>query len=633
MEKVRNIGILAHANAGKTTLTEYLLYLSGAIRQPGSVDSGTTHTDTMDLERQRGISIRSADMDYSWEGTHIHLIDTPGHADFASEVERSLWALDGAVLVVSCAEGVQAQTEIYAKALLKAGLPFLLFLNKVDRLGADSESTLLQCKEVLTPDIVPLWNEEEVLEAVAQQSEEALSRYLEGDLSLEEARTTLFKQSQEGKVHLALRGAAKNAEGVREVLSAIVQALPDPPKGNDALCGIIYGVENGESMGRGAKIRLFSGKLQNRQTLTMQEETNKISQIRIQKNGRWQDAGEVQAGEIALVYGLGNVHAGQILGMESLLPPGRMQNRFATPLLSSKVFPKEEKDMPALKNALEELASEDPTLQVKWEPLMRELSVRLMGSMQIQILSRILEDRFSLKAEFGPMNVIYLETPAKAGYGQVHYTMPKPCWACMDFAIEPLPRGSGVTFDSSVLPETIGYRYQNQVRKTIPRALEQGRMGWEVTDIAIHLIGGSDHVYHTHPLDFVLATPWGIQDALQNTGTLLLEPMLQCRITLPQDSMGKVLTHLNTLRAELDAPVVHKESVTLSCFLPVAGSMDFPTDLAAMTGGKGALVSSFSHYQKVDPALGKTSPRRGVDPLDTARYILAARKALESEIW
>ena len=386
-------------------------------------------------------------------------------------------------------------------------------------------------------------------------------------------------------------------------------------------------------MGRAAKVRLFSGGLQNRQSLSFGEETRKITQIRTQTNGRWQDTGEIKAGEVAMVYGLGPVHAGEIVGTESLLPYNRMTNRFATPLLTSTVIPMEEKDLPALKNALEELASEDPTLQVGWEPMSRELYVRLMGSMQIQILRQLLLSRFSLHAEFGEMQVIYLETPSKAGFGRVHYTWPKPCWACMDFAIEPLPRGSGYTFDSSVLPEKIGMRYQNQVEKTIPRALEQGRLGWQVTDLAIHLIDGSDHVYHTHPLDFILATPWGIQDALQNTGTILLEPILSCRITMPQESMGRVLTRLNTLRAVFDTPVIRSDSVTMECQIPVAGSMDFPTELAAMTGGKAALTSSFSHYQSVDLSLGKVCPRRGVDPLDTARYILAARNALESEIW
>ena len=286
-------------------------------------------------------------------------------------------------------------------------------------------------------------------------------------------------------------------------------------------------------MGRAARIRLFSGSLQNRQSLSFGEETRKITQIRTRRDGKLQDAGEIRAGEVALVYGLGPVRAGEIVGKEALLPPGRMTNRFATPLLTSTVIPEEEKDLPALKSALEELASEDPTLQVGWEPISRELYVRLMGSMQTQILQQLLQSRFSLKAGFGEMRVIYLETPSRAGYGRVHYTWPKPCWACMDFAIEPLPRGSGYTFDSSVLPEKIGLRYQNQVEKTLPRALEQGRLGWQVTDLAIHLIDGSDHVYHTHPLDFVLATPWGIQDALQNTGTTLLEPILSCRITMP----------------------------------------------------------------------------------------------------
>lgn len=628
---IRNLAILAHVDAGKTTVTERILYLCGGVKSAGSVDAGTAHTDTLSVERARGISVKAAAASCTWKDTTLTLVDTPGHADFAAEVERSLWPVDGAVLVVSAAEGVQAQTEIIFSALRAAHIPVLFFINKVDRIGADRDRTLAQIRDLLGAPAVAAWDAQALTEAACENDEELLEAYLEGRApDPEQQRTALARAVAAGELTPALSGSALRGEGVEALLDAIVDLLPPPMPADDGpLCGVVFAVSQDKTMGRAAQVRLFSGSLSNRQMVG----ENKLTQIRVLRGTRWEDRGELHAGEIGAVYGLEGVRAGDVLGDEALLPPGRLNNRFAQPLLSAKVEPEDEKDLRALKAALEELSAEDPHLNAQWSPFTHELYVHLMGSIQIEVLSVLIEERFGLHCRFSPPTVMYKETIANETDGFVAYTMPKPCWAIMKFHLTPLPPGSGVTYTATVPPTAIKPRYLKQVEQTIPRALEQGMLGWEVTDIAIELYDGSDHQWHTHPLDFALATPMGLMDGLQRGGPVLLEPMLHCRFTVPSSCGGRLMSDLSTMRARFDAPQLRGEMMVLEADVPAATSLDYPVTLAAYTGGRGAMVSRLAGYEPCPLELGATCPRRGVHPLDTARYILAARKALEGDVW
>lgn len=627
---IRNIGILAHVDAGKTTVTERILHLCGSVKAAGSVDEGTAHTDTLSVERARGISVKAAAAACVWKNTAITIVDTPGHADFAAEVERSLWALDGAVLVVSAAEGVQAQTEINYSALRAANIPVVFFVNKVDRIGADRERTLAQIRDLLGAPAVPLWDEEVLTESVCETDDQLLEAYLEGEIPSKDALDrALATATAACTLCPVLSGAALRGEGVEELLDAVLDYLPAPTVTSNELCGVVFAVTHDKTMGRAAHVRLFSGSLANRQMVG----EHKINQIRILRGTKYDDRGELKAGEIGTIYGLESVRAGDVLGDRALLPEGRMSNAFAQPLLSAKVTPEKESDIRALKAALEELSVEDPHLNASWSPFTHELYVRLMGGIQTEILETLIEERFGLKCRFEAPTVMYKETIAQETDGFVAYTMPKPCWAIMKFHMTPLPQGSGVIFKISVHPEAIKPRYLKQVEQTIPRALEQGMLGWEVTDVEIELYDGSDHIWHTHPLDFALATPMGIMDGLQRGGPVLLEPMLRCRFTVPATAGGRLMSDLSTMRARFDAPVTRGEMMTLEAMVPAATSLDYPVTLSSYTGGRGAMVSRLAGYEPVSLELGATCPRRGVHPLDTAKYILAARKALEGDVW
>jgi ribosomal protection tetracycline resistance protein len=296
-----------------------------------------------------------------------------------------------------------------------------------------------------------------------------------------------------------------------------------------------------------------------------------------------------------------------------------------------KVTPDDPSRQNELRSALETLSSEDPLLGV--ETLGSELHIRVMGAVQLEVIAELLGTRFGLNASLGAPNVIYRETIARAAVGFYAYTMPKPCWAVIKFEISPLPRGSGVRFESIVPAREILPRYQHQVEQAIPLAIKQGMLGWQVDDVLITLIGGEHHLIHTHPLDFILATPIAFMDGLRRGGSVLLEPILDMRITAPEGCTGRLLGEIIRMRGETSASQLRGNTMHIAAKAPLASSVDFSVRLAAITGGQGILSIRLAGYEACDLKLGTTCPRQSVHPLDTAKYILAARSALDGGVW
>ena len=638
MLKLRNIGVFAHVDAGKTTLCEQLLRHAGAIRTAGSVDEGTAHTDTLPVERRRGISVKATCVRLSWKGTDINLIDTPGHVDFSAEVERSLWALDAAVLVMSAVEGVQPQTEVLFWALKEQNIPVVLFINKTDREGADPERVLGQIHRRLSSAAAFL--DGDLTEFVCGEDEALMERYFAGEtLSRDVLLRRMCELSRKGRVYPVLTGSALRDEGIEPVLDAIVNCLPAPDDSQSGLCGVVFAAQQDRVLGRGVWVRLFGGSLSPRQALNlpggvdpltgdMRYTQRKVTQIsRLGEEG----TGPLNAGEIGVVYGLGDVRIGYVLGDESLLPRRVESGRLRTPLITVQAIPAQAEDMPALRAACETLSGEDPLLQARYSRALNELDLSVMGTIQLEILQETLNTRFGLNVTFSRPSVIYRETIKEAAEGFVAYTMPKPCWAILKFLIEPGPRGSGVSFESRVPVRDIMARYQHQVEQALPLALAQGRMGWQVTDVKITLIEGNHHLIHTHPLDFIVATPMGIQDGLRRGGSQLLEPILAVRFLLPQDCVGRVMSDVANMRGTVQDTFFDGDRVILNALVPVADSLEYSTALASLSGGRGAMSVKLYGYAPCDAQA--TQPRRSVDPLDTSRYILAARSALEGGIF
>ncbi|MBR1586021.1 MAG: TetM/TetW/TetO/TetS family tetracycline resistance ribosomal protection protein [Clostridia bacterium] len=640
--ELRNIGIFAHVDAGKTTLSEQLLLHAGAIRKAGSVDSGTAHTDTLPVEKRRGISVRATCVRMRWQGIDINLIDTPGHADFSAEIERSLWALDGAVMVVSAAEGVQPQTELLFDAMRQQNLPVIFFLNKMDREGADAEKTLKQIRRQLTPHAVPLYDRDALIEAVADLDEELMEKYLAGEpIDASQAENRLIDFSRRGMLYPVLTGSALRDQGIEPLLNAICAYLPPPQDMGGSLSGVAFAVTQDKMLGKGVWVRLFGGQLETRTPLTLPGRfdpltgdnvpvQSKITQIRDVSGG---DTGCLRSGDIGILYGVGQMKIGQVIGDEQALPRKVRPGALRTPVMTVKVLPDNPEEMTALAAACQELSEEDPLLQAHYVRSTNELQMDVMGTIQMEILQEALSTRFQLRASFGKPTVIYRETIARPAEGFAAYTMPKPCWAILQFLIRPAPRGSGVRFRSQVPGKDILPRYQHQVEQALPLALNQGRLGWKVTDVDITLIGGSHHQFHTHPLDFIVATPWAIQDGLARAGSVLLEPMLEMRFRLPADSVGKVMSDVTAMRGEVKEVQSAGDYAVLTALVPVATSMDYAMRLAQITGGQGSMSARLHSYRECPLEWGATAERRSVDPLDTSRYILAARSALEGGIF
>ncbi len=655
-EKIINMGIFAHVDAGKTTLTEQLLLACGKIRSAGSVDSGTSQTDFMSVERERGISVKAATTQLTWRGFRINLIDTPGHIDFAGETERSLAALDGAVLVVSAVEGVQSHTENLWRAFSSAGVPCVVLVNKLDRVGSDAVAVCESLSEL--DGLYPLllseaeaeatascsvrrrhYSDAELTECLAEVCDEAAEAYINGEALTRERLTPLLCEAVHARrVTPVLFGSSLLSVGITEVLDAITEYLPNASvKQTEGLSGLIFKIEHDRTMGKIAHVRLFGGSITNRDPVAINGDTDasgdalpaeKVTQIRKFNGVRYTDEGTLGAGDIGALCGLGRARVFDTIGDYSMDEGYRLAN----PYLMLRVSPAEPARLMELVEALRELCDEDPLLDYKWEPTEREINISITGEIQREIIEVILKERYGLNTHFSAPSVIYRETPARRGEGFEAYTMPKPCWAVLRLGIEPLPRGSGVVYDGGRVPHNkLFYKYQTHIKSSVMSSLGQGNYGWELTDMRVTLLDGEHHTIHTHPLDFFVATPMALMNAIENTGTVLLEPMLSARITVEDTLFGRVLSDITAMRGEFDSPVIKQGKCTVEATLPVATSLDYPVRLAAMSGGRAVYSTRFAGYRECPTELGATTPRRGIDPRDRAKWILYARGAIQGD--
>lgn len=650
-EKIRNIAILAHADAGKTSITELMLFHSGMIKQPGSVDEGTTHTDFLAVERERGISVRSAHTTFSWKDVRVNLVDTPGHVDFSSDVERVLSAVDGAVLVISAAEGIQAHTSTLWNALKERRIPTILFVNKIDRIGADIESIFLEMKKEwhINPlclqsvynigsndaNISEIWGPENmpetIIDTIVSGEAALLESYLDGiTIPFETLDQQLASMVIHRNIFPVLFGSASFNIGITQLLDAAVTYLPAPSGDVSAnLKALVFGISHDKTMGKVAHVRLFSGCIGNREVIrnASNGQDEKVVQVRRIAGNRHEEIQLVEAGDLAGICGLAGANIGDWLG-ESVLDISEYKP-LQMPLLTVRVKAFNEKDYSPLAAALQQLYIEDPSLNFEWLREENEINISIMGWIQMEVLERILLDRFGIEAKFENPTVIYKETPTAVAEGYVRYWMPKPCWAILKFRIEPGEPGSGVAYKSQIGVDAVAQKYQNEVERTIAASLKQGIKGWEVTDIRITLIEGEDHEVHSRPGDFVIATPMGIMNGLVNSGTTLLEPFVSFRIKASEELLGLITSDITKMRGTFESPEMDNGKFILTGFLPVATSPDYSVKLSSRSGGKAVITTQFSGYRPCADELGVIRPYKGISPLDEAKWILKARGAMQ----
>ena len=662
-----NVGILAHVDSGKTTLTEQMLFTTGAIRKAGSVDQGNAATDNLTVERQRGISVRSCGAYTYHNGVTVNIIDTPGHVDFAGEAERAFLAIDYALVLISAEQGIRAHAENIIKALERADMPYLVFINKADRAGADCKAVLSELSALTERSVImlsELENEEcesvssrmlegesfcrAVTEGLCEIRAEAEEAFLnDSTLSIKDAKAVLKEEIGSKRALPVLAGSAKLGVGVEALLDFMCAYMPDSScRQTDELCGVVFKIEHDKSMGKIAHVRLFGGEINSRDELeiiprnenkvrnaeelssvTAEKENprEKVSQIRKLNAGKHTDTGVLRAGDIGVLCGLSSAKTGCFVGSLGLSEAYTL----AAPFLRVRVSPKDNsaERIPALAKALQELSDEEPYLDAKWENGQKDIVINTAGRIQLEVIDSLLRERYGIDAAFSPPTVIYKETPSRQGYAYADYTMPKPCWAVVKFLFEPMPRGYGVSYHGRLPSNQCFYRYQTHIRNSFESCLEQGLHGWEVTDFKCTLVGGEHHNIHTHPLDFFVCTPMAFMNGLACLGTTLLEPVLKIRVNAPAELAGRIINEISRLGGEYDSPVIRGDIVSLEALVSAAQSMELPVRLASMSSGKAVYSAQFHGYRECRDGQIHENPRRGVNPLDRSRWILWARGA------
>ena len=653
-----NLGILAHVDAGKTTLTERLLYAAGVIDEVGSVDEGSTQTDTLALERQRGITIKSAVVSFVIDDVTVNLIDTPGHPDFIAEVERVLSVLDGAVLVVSAVEGVQPQTRLLMRALTRLRIPTLLFVNKVDRAGAGYERVLDAISERLTPAIVAMgavdglgtraarftpWAAGDaalatrLTEVLAEQDDSILAAYVEDNgVSDRRLRAELARQTSQALVHPVYFGSAITGAGGESLMAGIAELLPATEGDADGpVSGTAFKIERGPAGNKIAYVRMFSGTVRTRDRLHFgRDAEEKVTAISVFDRGSAVRRTSVSAGEIGKLWGLGEIQIGDAVGSSRVA----VAHHFAPPTLETVVVPRDPDDKGALRIALAQLAEQDPLIDVRQDDVRQELSVSLYGEVQKEVIQATLAIDFGLDVTFRETTTICIERPT--GSGEALETLraeSNPFLATIGLRIDLAPTGSGVEFRLQVDGRTVPlfvYKtvesFTQHMRQYVHKTLQEGLFGWQVTDCVVTMIDCMYSVPDGPPsrrgplstaADFRKLTPIVVMRALEAAGTVVCEPTVRVSLEIPTVTIGAVMPELGRLGAAVETPSLQGKLSTIEMVLPAVRAHDLQRRLPGLTGGEGVLESSFAGYQPVSgeqPARSRTT----ANPLNLGEYLM-----------
>lgn len=577
-------GILAHVDAGKTTLSEAMLYTSGSIRKIGRVDNRDAFLDTYALERERGITIFSKQAELTFQNLHITLLDTPGHVDFSAEMERTLQVLDYGILVINGADGVQGHTATLWRLLSKYKIPVFLFVNKMDQNTADKEKILQQLKERLDANCIDFTEEnEEFYEQAAMGSEEALEEFLEsGTLRRDTLRQLIFNR----KIFPCFFGSALKLTGVEEFLAGMERYVKETvlPASFGAR---VYKISRDDQGNRLTHMKITGGSLKVKELL----DEEKVNQIRVYSGEKYEVIKEVEAGSICAVTGPVKTHAGQGFGIEKAAKPPVLE-----PVLTCKVELPEECDVAAMLPKLRQLEEEDPQLHIVWNETLQEIQAQIMGEIQIEILKSLIQERFGVAVSFGNGNIVYKETIANKVEGVGHFE-PLRHYAEVHLLLEPLEAGSGLEFCTAVSEDELAGNWQRLVLTHLEEKEHLGVLtGAPITDMKITLSAGRAHLKHTEGGDFRQATYRALRQGLMQAQNLLLEPYYKFRLEIPEESIGRAMTDMEKRSAEFELLGNKEGFAVLSGSIPAATCQDYQREVNAYTKGQGRLFTSFQGY-------------------------------------
>jgi ribosomal protection tetracycline resistance protein len=640
-----NLGILAHVDAGKTTLTERLLYAAGVIDEMGRVDDGTTQTDSLALEQRRGITIKSAVVSFVVDDVTINLIDTPGHPDFIAEVERVLGVLDGAVLVISAVEGVQAQTRILMRTLQRLRIPAVIFVNKIDRSGARHEDVLRAVADKLTPSIIPMGSSGDLgtheaafmpygeadddfvaslAELLADHDDSMLAAYVDDGATVpyHRLRDELAAQTEHALVHPVFFGSAITGAGVDALNAGITGLLPaSEGDGDGPVSGTVFKVERGPAGQRIAYVRMFSGTLARQDRLQVREDDQrKVTAISVFDRGSVVQRASIAAGEIGKLSGLGDVRIGDAIGISH---PTSGSHSFAPPTLEAVIVPRNLADKHALHAALAQLAEQDPLINLRQDDIRQELFVSLYGEVQKEVVEETLANDFDIDVEFRETTPICIERPA--GTGAAFETIgkaPNPFLATVGLRIEPAAIDSGVEYRLEVELGSIALSFHKAVEDAVHETLRQGLCGWQVTDCTVTMTHSGFWIRPGSAAgDFRNLTPLVVMNALKRAGTVVCEPIHRFRLEAPAATLGPVLAALARLHAVPETPTTRGSECVVQGEIPAARVYELRQQLPGMTRGEGVLECGFARYRPVRGTI-PTRPRSDHNPLNRKEYLL-----------
>ena len=588
-KRVLNVGLLAHVDAGKTTLSESILYQSGAIRNLGRVDHQDAFLDTDEMERERGITIFSKQAVLTWKDTEITLLDTPGHVDFSAEMERVLQVLDCAVLVISGADGVQGHTETLWKLLTRYGIPVFLFVNKMDQEGTDCGKLLAELKSRFSEGCIDFGRvetgAEEVIEEIAVCDEQTMEEYLEkGSV----AAASIRRLVAERKIFPCYFGSALHLQGVEELMNGICtyQMQKEYPA---AFGAKVYKIARDGQGNRLTYLKVTGGTLKVKDVIG--ENGDKVNQIRVYSGEKYELLSEADAGKVCAVTGLAETYPGQGLGAEkdSELP-------ILEPVLTYRIILPDDCNVHTMLRDLKLLEEEEPELHVVWIEKSQEIHVQLMGDVQIEILQRIIKERFGVLVEFGEGSIVYKETIAAPVEGVGHFE-PLRHYAEVHLRLEPGERGSGMQFDSECSEDVLDRNWQRLVLTHLEEKEHKGVLtGSVITDMKITLTSGKAHLKHTEGGDFRQATYRAVRQGLKKAENVLLEPYYEFRIELPSENVGRAMTDIQNRFGKFEAPETLGEMTVLTGIAPVSTLSGYQKDVIAYTGGRGRISLTLKGY-------------------------------------
>ena len=628
--KIINIGILAHVDAGKTTLTESLLYTSGAILELGSVDKGTTRTDTMFLERQRGITIQAAVTSFNWNDYKINIVDTPGHTDFITEVYRSLSVLDGAILVISAKDGVQAQTRILFHALQKMNIPTIIFINKIDQYGINLNNIYQNIKEKLSNDIIVMQNvtltpeisiksiiDLDDWDPVISKNDKLLEKYIVGEkLTIQELTYEESRCVKKGSLFPIYHGSARNNIGTQQLIEAISNLFCSEMNENDSeLCGRVFKIEYTDHKQRLVYLRLYSGTLHLRDTIILPSKKKvKLTEIYIPSNGEMIQTKTVCSGDIFIIPN-NTLRLNDIIGNEKLLPCN-VWNDKTVPILRTRIEPIKIEEREKLLDALTEIADTDPLLRYYVDTITHEIIISFLGTVQLEVICSLLIEKYHINIRIEDPTVIYKEKPLQKADYTIHIEVPpNPFWASIGLSITPLPIGSGIQYESKVSLGYLNQSFQNAVREGINYGLEQGLYGWEVTDCKICFEYGVYYSPVSTPSDFRFLAPIVLEQTLKKAGTQLLEPYLSFILFTPQGYLSRAYNDAQKHCAIIETSQSKNDEIIFTGHIPVRCINEYRNTLTLYTNGQAVFLTELKDYQiaTCEPVIQSRRPNNRID--------------------